>query len=250
MRDRLAELESAGIIESVSASEWVSPLVVGRKRNGDLRLCVDLRKVNRAVITDGYPLPHIEDMLHELRDSQWYTKFDLKDAYHQLTLHPDSRDLTTFATPVGLKRFTRVPFGLSSAGPCFQQVMESILRGLPGVVVYLDDVVVHAASRAEHDSRVAAVEAAFERHNVQVNAAKCERGVQSIRFLGYIASGGGVQIDPDRIAPLVHGPDPSSARELQAFLGSVSYHARFVPGFSSLVEPLRAAVKADPFEWS
>ena len=118
------------------------------------------------------------------------------------------------------------------------------------MVVYLDDVVVHAASCAEHDSRVAAVKATFEHHNVQVNAAKCERGVQSIRFLGYIASGGGVQIDPDRIAPLVHGPDPSSARELQAFLGSVSYHARFVPGFSSLVEPLRAAVKADPFECS
>ena len=180
MRDRLAELERDGIIESVDASEWVSPLVVGKKRNGDLRLCVDLRKVNQAVVTDGYPLPHMEDMLHNLRGSQWFTKSDLKDAYHQLPIHPDSRHLTTFATPEGLKRFTRVPFGLSSAGPCFQQVMESILQGLKGVVVYLDDVVVRAASQAGHDRRVAAVEAAFKRHNVRVNEPKCVRGACSL----------------------------------------------------------------------
>ena len=93
---RISELERQGVIEPVTASEWVSPLVVGRKRNGDLRLCVDLRQVNRAVVTDGYPLPHMEDMLHNLRGSDWYTKLDLKDAYHQVVLNEASRNLTGF----------------------------------------------------------------------------------------------------------------------------------------------------------
>ena len=110
--------------------------------------------------------------------------------------------------------------------------------------------VVHAPTKPEHDRRVAAVEAAFRRHNVRVNPDKCVRGARSLQFLGYIVSRSGIQIDPQRIAPLIEGPVPSNARELQAFLGSVSYHARFVPGFSTLVEPLRVAVRADPFVWT
>ena len=250
VRERLAELERSGVIEPVTASEWVSPLVVTHKRSGDIRVCVDLRQANRAVITDGYPLPHMEDMLHRLRGSEWFTKLDLKDAYHQVVLHPDSRHLTTFATPDGLRRFCRIPFGLCSAGPCFQQIMEAILKGLAGVVIYLDDVVIHAPNRAEHDRRVAAVEAAFRSSNVRVNEPKCVRGTQRIPFLGYVVSRDGIQIDPERVAPLLQSPDPSDARGLQAFLGSVAYHVRFVPGFSTLVEPLRAALKADPFVWS
>ena len=248
--ERIAELERSGVVESVKASEWVSPLVVTKKRNGDIRVCVDLRQANRAVVTDGYPLPHIEDMLHMLRGSKWFTKLDLKDAYHQVVLHPDSRPLTTFVTPDGLKRFCRIPFGLSSAGPCFQQIMEAILKGISGVVIYLDDVVVHASTKTKHDERVAAVEAGFLSANVRVNEPKCIRGVQTLPFLGYVVSACGIRIDPDRVAPLLHGPDPRDARELQAFLGSVSYHARFVPGFSTLVEPLRTALKADPFQWT
>ena len=120
---RIDELERQGVVEKVSASRWVSPLVVGRKRDGSVRLCVDMRQVNRAVITDGYPLPRIEDVMDRLRGSSVFSRLDLKDAYHQLELHPDSRDLTTFVSHQGLYRYRRVNFGLASAGPCFQRVM-------------------------------------------------------------------------------------------------------------------------------
>ena len=102
MSARLDELERDGVIEKVEASEWVSPLVVGRKRDGGVRLCVDMRQVNRSVVIDGYPLPHIEDVLHRLNGSRFFSRYDLKDAYHQLELHPDSRPLTTFVTHKGL----------------------------------------------------------------------------------------------------------------------------------------------------
>lgn len=105
--DHLLALENKEVIERVEASPWVSPVVVGRKKNGAIRLCVDLRKANRAVVCDGFPLPHIEETLHRLRDSKWFSVIDLENAYHQVPLHPDSRNLTCFVTEEGLFRYTR-----------------------------------------------------------------------------------------------------------------------------------------------
>ena len=154
---RLVELERAGVIERVNASQWVSPIVVGRKRNGQIRLCVDLRQVNRAVVTDGYPILHMEEILHRLQGSKVYSVIDLKDAYHQVNLHPDSREMATFITHEGLFRYTRCPFGLASSRPAFKKSMCDMLKRDRGVEVYLDDIVVHGRSKEEHDRRVAKV---------------------------------------------------------------------------------------------
>ena len=247
---RLDQLEQQGVIEPVSASNWVSPLVVGRKRDGRVRLCVDMRRVNKAVVTDGYPLPRIDDVLDRLSGSRVFSRLDLTDAYHQLELHPDSRELTTFVSHKGLFRFRRVNFGLASAGPCFQRVMESMLRGIPGVEIYLDDVLVHARSQGEHDDRLHEVLRRFEAHLVRVNWTKSVTRQKVIPFLGYTVSAEGVHIDWDRIRPLLEAPEPRTEKELRAFLGALGYHARFLPRFSDAVEPLRAALRAERFVWT
>lgn len=107
----LNRLLQAGIIERIDASEWVSPIVVARKRGGGLRLCVDLREPNKSVIMDCHPLPHMEDLFAELAGATHYSQIDLSAAYYQLPLHPESRRLTAFITHDGLFQFTRVPFG-------------------------------------------------------------------------------------------------------------------------------------------
>ena len=247
---RIDQLERQGVVEKVSASKWVSPLVVGRKRDGSIRLCVDMRQVNRAVVTDGYPLPRIEDVLDRLRGSKVFSRLDLKDAYHQLELHPESRELTTFVSHQGLYRYRRVNFGLASAGPCFQRVMASMLKGIDGVEVYLDDILCHAPTQREHDLRLQEVLARFLAHQVRVNWDKSQTNQKEISFLGYLVSAAGVTIDPERIRPLLEAPDPRDERGLRAFLGAVGYHAKFVPRFSELVEPLRAALRADAWEWT
>ena len=146
---RLKELESQEVIERIHASNWVSPIVVGKKRNGSIRICVDMRQVNRAVIKDVYPIPQMEDVMSRLHQSAVYSVFDFKDAYHQVELHPSSKDLTAFITHEGLFRYVRCPFGLTSSGPAFQGIMKDILHGIEGVEVYLDDIVVHAATQRE-----------------------------------------------------------------------------------------------------
>ncbi|XP_043195494.1 uncharacterized protein K02A2.6-like [Amphibalanus amphitrite] len=209
-----------------------------------------MRRVNKAVITDGYPLPRIEDVLDRLSGSQVFSRLDLKDAYHQLELHPDSRDLTTFISHQGLYRFRRVNFGLASAGPCFQRVMASMLEGVPGVEVYLDDILVHAPSQAEHDARLREVLRRFDAHKVRVNWPKSVTNQSELSFLGYLVSSAGVRIDRERIRPLLEAAEPRDEKSLRAFLGAVGYHARFLPRFSDAVEPLRAALRADQFEWT
>ena len=247
---RLDQLEKQGVIEKVSASTWVSPLVVGRKRDGRIRLCVDMRRVNEAVITDGYPLPRIEDVLDRLSGSRVFSRLDLTDAYHQLELHPESRALTTFVSYKGLYRFRRVNFGLASAGPAFQRVMESVLKGMAGVEIYLDDILIHAPTQAAHDAQLQEVLRRFESHRVRVNWTKSVTSRRELSFLGYKVSAAGVHIDPDRVRPLLEAPEPQSEKLLRAFLGAVGYHARFVPRFADLVEPLRAALRSEQFQWT
>ncbi|KAJ8333462.1 hypothetical protein SKAU_G00414700 [Synaphobranchus kaupii] len=153
----LHKLLEAGIIERLNASPWISNLVVAKKKSGGLRPCVDLRQVNKAVIPDKYPLPTVEELSAKFYGSTVFTKLDLRQGYLQVPLHPDSRFLTVFMTHVGVFRYTRMLFGLSSAPSCFQKIMATIFAGIPGVVIYLDDIVVHGLTPAVHDEHLARV---------------------------------------------------------------------------------------------
>lgn len=149
MSAELDRLLKAGVIERVDASAWVSPIVVTGKKTGGIRMCADLREVNKAVITDCYPLPHIDEMLTSLRGATVFSTIDLANAYYQLPLHEDSRDITAFITHDGLFRFCRVPYGLASAPSAFQKMMATILQGVPGVKNYLDDLIVYGEKAEE-----------------------------------------------------------------------------------------------------
>lgn len=144
----IAVLAQHGIIEKIDASKWVSNLVVVQKPDERIRLCVDLREANKSVITDAYPLPRIEELLHSMKNCCIFSKQDL---YLQLTLHESSRDLTVFVTPEGLFRFKRCPFALPSCPYAFKAVMSQILSGISGVACYLDDIVIAAEYHEEHE---------------------------------------------------------------------------------------------------
>ena len=252
VRDHLLELQQAGVIETVDASPWISPIVVSRRRNGKLRLCVDLREVNKAVEASGHPLPDMQDMLEQLQGATIFSSLDMKSAYHQLDLHPDSRSLTTFITHQGLMRYRRCPYGLKSLPQAFQKVMEAILRGLDGVQVYLDDVIIYATASNQHERRLAAVLKRLREHQITLNIEKCKLRREQVEFLGFIISKQGVAVNPDRIKALRELRAPGSTKDLQAMLGLFGFYSRFVPAYSTLVEPLRCLLRkgAPPFQWT
>lgn len=130
---------------------WVSPLVIVGKASGEPRICLDLRRVNEAVVREHFPMPVVDEYLARLGVGNMWSKLDIREAFHQVELAEDSRDFTTFITNRGLFRFKRLPFGLVTAPEIFQRIMEEILSGCEGTYWYLDDVIIEGETKEIHD---------------------------------------------------------------------------------------------------
>ena len=249
--EELKRLEAEGIIERIDSSPWVSPIVVVQKRTGGIRLCVDLREPNKAVVIDSHPLPHIEEVFTELRGAKMYSSIDLQTAYHQVSLHPDSRDLTAFITHDGLFRFTRVPYGLASAPSAFQKIMTLTLAGQQGVQCYLDDIIVYGKTEEEHNARLQAVLQRLNDSGFKLNMEKCHFRKTELAFLGHVISESGLRPNPDHISAVADAPPPQDAQALRSFLGLTAWYSKFIPNYATLVEPLRALLrKSTDYCWT
>jgi hypothetical protein len=115
----LDDMKRKGVIEE-SEGPWSSPFVIVRKKNGDIRFCVDYRKLNDVTKKDCFPLPRIDDTFYTLAGAQWFSTIDLKSGYWQVALHPDDKEKTAFSTGQGLWQFTVMPFGHCKAPATFE----------------------------------------------------------------------------------------------------------------------------------
>lgn len=200
----LDHLLKEGVIEKIDASPWVSPIVVTQKKTGGIRLCVNLREPNNAIITDSYPLPHMDELLSLLSGATLFSTIDLQSAYHQVMLHPDSRDLTAFITHEGLFHFCRVLYGLAAAPSAFQKMMRIILHDLPNVANYLDDII--WGRTAEEHAGERSLKAVLQRlHDTGLknNAAKCHFRQTSLQFLGHTVTAQGIKPDKQHLAAIL-----------------------------------------------
>ncbi|PAA89168.1 hypothetical protein BOX15_Mlig023350g2, partial [Macrostomum lignano] len=245
------QLLADGIVEEIQASEWISNLVVVPKPDGKIRICNDLRCPNKAIVPDKQPLPTFEELTTEFKGSTLFSKLDLNSSYLQLELAEDRRDMTAFITEKGLYRYKRVCFGLNSAPAAFQKVLSKILHGCSGTVHYIDDIVVHAASEAEHHKRLTAVLDKLLAHGVTLNAGKCQWAAESVQFLGYIVSASGLRPMQSNVDAIEQVPEPKSAEAVAAFLGMVKFYANFLQNLSDVAEPLLRLLRKDvPWDWS
>lgn len=245
--ERLLEMD---VIERIDASPWVSPIVVTRRKNGAVRMCVDLREPNKAVVMDSHPLPHMDDLFSEIRGATVFSTIDLANAYHQVLLAEESRDMTAFITHEGLFRFRRVPYGLCSAPSAFSKMMSLMLKDLKGVQNYLDDVIVYGTGKEEHDRNLQMVLAALKEAGLQLNNEKCHFNQTSLRFLGHTISAQGLLPDKDHLKAITATPAPSDATTLRSFLGLTAWYAKFVQNYASPVEPMRDCLRDDTFQWT
>ena len=199
----LKRLQDEDIIEPVhEAAEWISPTVIVTKPNGTIRLCVDLRSVNQAIVVDTYPLPDIDELFIQLEGATYFSRLDLKSAFNQLELEEASRPLTTFITHDELFRYKRVCFGLASAPSCFQRMMSLILKGISGVTCFIDDIVVFGKSKEEHDKNLHVVLHKLSKVGMKLND-KCCFCVQSLDFLGHTIDKDGITLCQTKLIPLL-----------------------------------------------
>ena len=148
-------MESDGIIEPVTVTtDWCAPMVPVIKANSSVRICVDLQKLNQAVVRERLILPNLEDISPKLVGSKVFSKLDASSGFYQLLLHPQSSHLTTFITPFGRYKFDHVPFGISSASEIYQCKMSELLTGLEGVEVIIDDILIFGRTVEEHNARL------------------------------------------------------------------------------------------------
>uniref|UniRef100_A0A8C1Y575 Gypsy retrotransposon integrase-like protein 1 n=2 Tax=Cyprinus carpio TaxID=7962 RepID=A0A8C1Y575_CYPCA len=235
-------LESQVIRES--CSPYASPIVLVKKKDGSLRLCVDYRQLNAKTRRDAFPLPRIEESLDALSGARWFSTLDLASGYNQVPVSEGDKPKTAFCTPFGLFEWNRMPFGLCNAPSTFQRLMERIFgdQQCKSLLLYLDDIVVFSSSVSQHLERLEVVFRRFERENLKVKLEKCAFFQPEVKYLGHVISSEGVATDPRKIEAVIQWPRPSTVKELRSFLGFVSYYRRFVDGFAKLAAPLHRLV--------
>ena len=244
MREKLErhldELVSMDIIEKVEGpTTWSSGVVIVPKPDGSIRLCVDMRQANKAIIRHHFPVPTIDELMLDMNGSTVFSKIDMRMGFHQFVLSEDSRDITTFTTHAGLYRYKRLSFGICSAPEIYQRKISDMIGGIPGVVNLADDIVVHGRTQVEHDNRLEETLARLSRLNMTLNSKKCQFSVEKIDFLGHRISSSGVDPGADKVQAMQDATVPKTVGEMKSFLGLASYCSKFIPDFSSRTDRLR-----------
>lgn len=240
-----------GILKPVKSSNWASPLVVVHKSDDSLRICIDpKRTLNPCLVDDFYPIPCVEDLFVEIGGHELYSVIDLTGAFQQLKLSDKSSELVTINTHVGLFQFLRLPFGIKVASAAFQRVIDQILKQFPWAKAYIDDIIVTAHSRAEMEDRLGKLFDALHKCGAKVNLHKCKFFERRIEFLGHVVSREGVFASEKKIEAVVQAKRPQNVKELQSFIGLVTYLHRFVPRLSEKLNPLfELLIKNKQFIW-
>ena len=242
---------SEGVLEAVSSSAWATPIVTPIKPNGSVRLCGDYKVtlnplLKRTAATTLEP----EDLYSKIGGSQYFSKIDLTNAFLQVPIHPDSQELTTINTPFGLYKFKFLPFGLSVSPTIFQDIMDSIIQDLNGVVAYQDDLLVFSPQKEEHDKLLHALLIRLKDKNVKINVDKSIFGATELTFLGHKVSGNGICPDPSRLTPVINAPLPVNKTQLKSLLGCLQYYSRLVQNFAQKAAVLNDLLRVDNFVWT
>lgn len=244
LREYIRENLALGRIRH-SVADAGAPVLFMPKKDGGLRLCVDYRGLNAVTIKNRVPLPLIDETLDRLVGAAYFTKLDLKEAYHRIRIKYGDEWKTAFRTRYGLFEYAVMPFGLANAPATFQALMNKVLGGLVDIicVVFLDDILIYSQTQEEHWERVNTVLERLRKYDLYVNLAKCRFMVTSVEFLGYVISNHGISMDPSRVEAIKSWPTPNNLRELQVFLGFANFYRRFIVRYAKVSRPLSELLK-------
>ncbi|XP_066952544.1 uncharacterized protein [Macrobrachium rosenbergii] len=234
-----------------SISPWASPCVLVEKPDGSYRLCTDFRRLNEVTVSDSYPLPRVDDLIDLVSNAVYVSKIDLLRGYYQVPLADNTKPLTAFTTPDGLYQYTVLPFGLKNAPAVFQRLMDQVISDMPGVRVYLDDIVVFSDTWLDHLSMLKDLLSRLRQACLTINLTKSDFGHAKLQYLGYVIGSGEVSPVAAKVDAITKLSCPRSRREVRKFLGMVGYYRRFCKNFSEVVAPLNELTSSKrKFVWT
>jgi transposase InsO family protein len=246
IKQYLLENLDKGFIEP-SQAPYASPTLFVKKPNGSLRFCVDFRKLNLLSRKDRYPLPLIDETLARISQAKIFTKLDIRQAFHRIRIHPDSEELTTFRTRYGAYKYKVLPFGLTNGPATYQRYMNDVLFDYLDdfCTAYLDDILIYSDDPLTHYEHVNKVLQRLRDAGLQADIRKCEFGVTRTKYLGFIISTDGIEVDPEKTDVIRHWEEPRTVKGIQSFLGFCNFYRRFIRDYGILSKPLSRLTKAD-----
>ena len=245
VKQEIQEMLDQGLIEP-SSSEWSSPVVLVRKKDGSVRLCVDYRRLNGVSESDAYPMPRIDELIDKLGKSSFISTIDLTRGYWQVPVAKEDRHKTAFATPYGFYQFNVMPFGLQGAPATFQRLMDQVLQGLEEFsAAYLDDVVIYSETWEEHLEHVRRVLQKLREAGLTVKMKKCQFGMSHCLYLGHMVGSGDVRPEPTKVLAVKAFPVPTTKKQVRVFLGLTGYYRRFIPDYATVAAPLTDLTKKE-----
>ena len=257
VRHEIERLEGLGVVEKVTQpTDWISSLVVTMKPNGQVRLCIDPKPLNKAIKRNHYPMRTLDDVLEELAGAEFFTHLDAKNGFWHVMLSEKCKHLTTFETPFGKYCWKRMPFGISAAPEEFQRRMDEALLGLPGVFAVHDDIILWGkkqegqSAEENHDKNLRGLLERCREKGIKLNKDKLELKQKEVSYLGHTISREGVHADPKKVDAIKNLETPKDKQGVQRILGVVGYLQKFAPHLSDISAPLRDLIKKNiNFRW-
>lgn len=236
-----------------SCSDYCSPIVLCRKKNGEMRLCVDYRQLNKKTIKDKYPLPVIEEVFDKLGNGKIFSTLDLKNAFFHVDIDEKSRKYTSFVTDTSQFEFLKVPFGLCNSPSVFQRYVNNVFKDLlrdGTLIIYLDDLIIPANDEIEALEKLTRVLETASKFGLELNLKKCQFMKRKINFLGHIIENGTIRPSAEKTEAVQKFPEPKNAKDVQSFLGLTGYFRKFVSSYATIAKPLSDLLRTSmPFKF-
>jgi hypothetical protein len=235
-----------------STSPFASSVVLVKKKDATMRMCIDFRALNKKTIKNMYPIPRIDELLDELHGVVYFTKIVLHSGYHQIKMREEDISKTAFRCHYGHYEFLVMPFGLTNAPATFQSCMNHVFNKQlrKHLLVFFYDLFIYSKTWEEHLWHVDQILSIMEEQSLYAKESKCEFGMTEVLYLGHIIGAKGLQVHQEKIKAIMEWPTPKILTELRGFLGICTYYGKFVKGFSQLCAPLTDLTKKGAFKWN
>ena len=233
--------------------EWLANIVMVKKKLGKWRVCVDFTNLNKAYPKDPFPIPRIDQLVDATVGHSWMSFLAAFQGYHQIPLALANQEKTAFVTPTENYHYQVMPFGLKNAGSTYQQMMTRMFESQHGknIEVYNDNMVVKSKVVAKHLSDLGSIFEVLRRHKLRLNASKCSFGVTFGKFLGYMVTHHGIEVNLDQIKVINDLQTPQNPKEVQKLTGMTIAQNRFISRSTDRCRPFFQLLhKWKRFEWN
>jgi hypothetical protein len=249
LKKYIDEMSTQGII-SRSTSPYSSPVVLVKKKNNELRLCIDYRKLNQITVKNRHPIPRINDLTSYFKGAKIFSTVDLFSGFWQIEVNKKDRFKTAFTCEMGHYQFNRLPFGLCNSPATFQSLMFQILDKVLNkfALVYLDDVIIYSDTIENHISHLRTVLKMLSEAGLKIKPDKCEFAKKEIIYLGHIISSEGIKPNSLKVKAVSEYPIPKNVDQLRTFLGIANYYRRYIKDFAKIAHCLTELTKKNK-EW-